>query len=495
LKASIKERLLLIAAALVAFAGTLGGAFVFDDFGLLNDPVITSPSGWWESWKLLETRPLSWFSFWLNYQASGEHPFGWHALNLILHIAVILLLFETLKELIPPRAALIAAALFAVHPMLTESVAYVFARSILIAALLCLLAIRCWIRGQYWLAVFWFLLAMLAKEECVALPIFLLLLDLSRRRKIHWAPLSASFGVALLLGLRVLYAASVVRGSQAGPQAGITPLSYLGAEGTVILRYLRLVLLPTGFTIDAEVPRWPIAWLGVAAIVFVSAKYFKDLRPGFWFISGLVFLAPSSSILPAADLSADRRMYLPILALCAGLGLMLSKLDWKISAGIVAGLAAISFFYSGLWRNPEDLWLEAIYEAPNKVRPRIQLARSVDPARALEALTDAEQIAPESAMVYSEKGRVLLQLGRAPEALAAFGKALALDPNDPKALNNRGAALLALGQTRPAQADFERALKKDPCLFDALVNLKHLNASPEIPSHCAFTPKQKTQLD
>ena len=490
----IKQKLLLAIAAIVAFGGALGGAFVFDDFALLNDPVITSPSGWWESWRLLQTRPLSWVSFWLNYQTSGEHAFAWHALNLLLHIAVVIVLFETLKELIPRRAAFIAAAIFAVHPMLTEAVAYIFARAILIAALFCLLAIRFWTRRQYWLAVLWFFIAMLAKEECVALPIFLLLLDLSRRRKIPWAPLGAAFGIAMLLGLRVLYAASAVPGSNAGAQAGITPAAYLSAEGTVILRYLRLVLIPTGFTIDADVPRWPLAWLGVAALLLISAKYFKDLRPGFWLITAFVFLAPSSSILPAADLSADRRMYLPMIAVCAGLGLMLTKLHWKINGGIVAGLAAISFFYASLWRSPEDLWLEAIHEAPNKVRPRIQLARSIDPPRALQDLEEAEQIAPEDPTIYSEKGRVLLQLGRTSEALAAFGKALALDPNDPKAMNNRGAALLVLGQTAAAKTDFERALKKDPCLFDALINLKHLNASPEIPSRCAFTPKQKAQL-
>ncbi len=278
----MKNRLLLVAAALVAFAGALGGGFIFDDFGLLGDPVITSPSGWWESWKLLQTRPLSWFSFWLNYQTSGEHPFVWHAVNLALHIAVVLLLFETLKELIPPRAALTAAAIFAVHPMLTESIAYVFARSILIATLASLLAVRCWIRGRHWVAVAWFFVAMLGKEECAALPIFLLLLDISRRRKIAWGPLAASFGVALILGLRVVYAAAVVPGSQAGTQAGITPLAYLAAEGMVVLRYLRLVVLPSGFTIDADVPRYVIAWLGVAAIVLISAKYFKD--PPAWIL-------------------------------------------------------------------------------------------------------------------------------------------------------------------------------------------------------------------
>src|SRR5690242_6435307 len=100
-------------AALAAFAGCVAAPFVFDDFALTNDPVITSPSGWWECWRLAQTRPLTWFTFWANYQAGGEHAVGYHAVNLALHLAVVAVLWDVLRRLLGDRAALIAAAIFA----------------------------------------------------------------------------------------------------------------------------------------------------------------------------------------------------------------------------------------------------------------------------------------------------------------------------------------------------------------------------------------------
>lgn len=486
-------------AALAAFGCTLGAGFVFDDFALFNDPAIASPSGWWQVWKPLQTRPLTWFSFWANFQISGQNPPAWHLANLALHVAAVLLLWELFKNLLPHRAALIGAAVFAVHPLLTEPVAYVFARSSVIATLASVVAIHQWIKDKPWAATGWFFVAMLGKEECAAVPVFLVLLDLSRKKPLAWKSLAAMFGVALALGVRAIWAAAMTPGSQAGSQAGISPISYFAAEGGAILRYLRMVVLPWGFSIDPLIDRPGILtavlfWSAIAALAVVASRRFNQLREGFWFLGGLVLLAPSSTILPAADLAVDRRMYLPMVAFAALLGLLLERAGWKASTAVVAVLAAVSFHYSTLWSNPEELWTEAIRQAPEKVRPRIQLARSVEPARALAVLEDAERVAPDSSAVLAEKGRVLLQLGKTPEALAAFGKALAIDPSDARAMNNRGAALAALGQTDAARADYERALKRNPCLFDARLNLVRMGVRGEIPSGCSFTPQQMDAL-
>ena len=92
-------------------------------------------------------------------------------MSLALHLGVVLLLFNVLGRLLPARAALVGAAIFAVHPMLAEPVNYIFARGTLLAALLSLLAMRAWITERRWMAVAWFAAAMLAKEECAALPV------------------------------------------------------------------------------------------------------------------------------------------------------------------------------------------------------------------------------------------------------------------------------------------------------------------------------------
>jgi tetratricopeptide (TPR) repeat protein len=204
---------------------------------------------------------------------------------------------------------------------------------------------------------------------------------------------------------------------------------------------------------------------------------FKNLRAGFWLVAGLVLLSPSSSIFPAADLANDRRMYLPLIAIAACLGLLLARVHARVIVAMVIVLAGISVRYTGLWRNPERLWSEAVLRVPDKLRPRLQLARSVPPDRALKILEDARSLAPEDAAVPSEQGRNLLTLGHADEALSAFGRALALDPGNAMLLNNRGAALAALGQGEAAREDFERALAKDPCLVDARVNLARMGVT------------------
>ena len=489
---------------LAAFGGGLTGPFVFDDFGLLNDPAIAAPSGWWQCFRPTQTRPFTWFTFWVSYRLGGENPMGYHAASLALHLGVAALLWDVLRRLIPERAAAIATALFALHPMLAEPVVYVFARGTLLAALFSLLAARSWVRDRPWAAAGWFAVAMLAKEECAALPVFLRLLDVSRvdvsrGRSARARPLAAMFAIALVLGLRVIWATAVIPGAQSGPQAGISPLRYLAAEGPVILGYLFKLVLPWGFSIDYPSAPAPMAlaaaaWAGVAALLWLAWRWFSGLRAGFWFVAGLVLLAPSSSIFPAADLANDRRMYLPLMAFAACAGVLLRKVKGPWLAGVTAAYLAIAIHYTSLWRSPEALWTEAVKRAPAKLRPRLQLARVLPPPRALAVLEEARLLAPGDPAVPSEQGRIRLELNQPAEALEAFGRALALDPNNARALNNRGAALAAWGQPEAARADFERALALDPCLFDARLNLARMGVPAPDRASCRYTPRQEQML-
>src|ERR1017187_3911807 len=129
----MRARLLLLAAALAAFGASLGSGFHLDDYAIFSDPVLTSPWGWLQVWGWRQTRPLTYVTFWLNYHvgqalspanpvAGGQDPIGYHALNLLLHLGAVLLAYECLRRLLPERAALVAAALFAVHPLQAEAV-------------------------------------------------------------------------------------------------------------------------------------------------------------------------------------------------------------------------------------------------------------------------------------------------------------------------------------------------------------------------------------
>jgi tetratricopeptide (TPR) repeat protein len=469
---TLRDKLILAAAIVIAFGGCLFAGFAFDDYSIFSDSAVTAHSGWLHVWSLGRTRPLTYLTFWLNNQLAGQAAWTYHAVNLVLHLACAVFLLDVLKRLMPAPAALLATAIFALHPMQSESVDYVFARSTLLSALFCILALRSWTRGNHWQAVAWFAVSLAAKEEWVALPIFLLLLYISiSRNRAELKPIGAMVLLALIAGAHVLYATAQTPGAQAGFAAGIKPIEYLGTQGYVILRYLRLLVAPVGFTIDPQIPstanRW--AWLALIVLGAVSLKWFTRARAGFWFLAGLILLLPSSSIFPAADLAADRRMYLPMIGFASALALLLARYR-TASCAICAVLLVLTITRTYVWQSESRLWTEAVERSPGKVRPKLQLARVVDPSSALQILEEAKRIAPDDPAIASELGRVYLLSGAPEKALTEFGRALALSPNNPNALTNRGVALLMMHQEAAARLDFTRALGLNPCLAEARDN-------------------------
>lgn len=467
----MRARLLLLFLSLAAFGASLGSGFHFDDYAIFSDPHLASSSGWREIWSPRQTRPLTYLTFWLNRQAGGQNPAGYHAVNLALHAAAVLLLFECLRRLLDGRAALAACCVFAVHPLQAEAVNYVWGRSIVLAAVFCFAALLAWITGRPWAAVAWFAAALLAKEECAAFPLVLIMLERKRSARAF----AAMLGLSVAAGLRVIYATAVTPGAPAGIQAGISPWHYLLAQGVVIWRYLRLLVVPYGFTVDPAI-RVPAVWVGLAAwgamAALVAAVWRLQAEWGRWLAMGFLLLGPSSSVFPAADLAADRRMYLPMFAFAACAALALDRVRRPVVTGlVVAALTAVAMGRTEVWMGDESLWREAVRRAPEKVRPKIQLARSVAPAEALALLRDARKLAPQDASVASETGKLLLSQGQAAAALEEFGRALALQPHSAINLNNRGVALEALGQTEAARQDFLRALAIDPTLAIARANL------------------------
>src|SRR5437899_2660326 len=118
----MRARLLLLAAALVAFGTSLGSGFHFDDYAIFSDPSLGAAKGWLQIWSLRQTRPLAFLTFWLNRQIGGGDPLGYHLFNLALHLGAVMLAWACLRHLLPERPALIAAALFAIHPIQSEAV-------------------------------------------------------------------------------------------------------------------------------------------------------------------------------------------------------------------------------------------------------------------------------------------------------------------------------------------------------------------------------------
>ena len=470
--------MLLLVAGLAAFGLSVAGSFHFDDYSLLSGSV----------WRTLATRPLTALTFWFSLAGGDRNPIDYHLIDLALHLIAILLLYDVLGRLISERAALIAALIFAIHPIQAEAVNYVFARATQLDTVLCLAALAAWVRGRQWWAVAWFAAALAAKEECVAFPIFLWLMERGKAQTKTqvWRPvLLVMLFLSLIAGGAVYVAVVETPGAPAGPHAGISIGNYLLAEGPVILRYLRLLVVPWGFNVDPEI-QIPSLWLGVSAWVLLAILAALPVRR-FWFLSGLVLLLPSSSIFPAEDLAADRRMYLPMIAFAALIGLLFERVHPAVIAAIAVVLIGLSIHRTLVWRTEQSLWSDAVRKSPGKVRPKVQLARVSPPQQAMVLLDQAKALAPNDPRIATEEGRVYLATGDAARALAEFGRALAREPGNAEALNNRGAALLALGQAAAARRDFERALAIDPCQANARANLARMGIERTAPRYCPTT--------
>ncbi len=430
----MRARLLLLAAALVVCGASLGSGFHFDDYAIFSGPL------WQPGWAWLAPGVLNRLTLWLNYQAGGG-AFLCHTVNLALHLGAVLLLYECLRRLGSERAALIAAAIFAVHPLQAEAVNYISARGFLLAATLLLAALASWLSspaGGGWRAK---------------------------------APALLFLAAALLANNQWTLRAA----------PGVHASLYWLAQGVVAWRYLRLLVAPWGFTVDPDV-RQPALWLAVAAwgalLLAAGALWrWRAKSPAIrWAFAGLMLLI-AGALFPARDLAADYRMYLPMIGFSAAAGVLLERVKPRqVAMGVVLLLAAAGAARTWVWLSDERLWREAVRRAPEKARPKIQLARAVRAAEALDLLNQARELEPHNPEVPAAIGKVLLDEQQPDAALTEFTHALALEPRNAVTLNNRGVALAEIGQTEAARLDFEQALEIAPDFAEARENLSKLPA-------------------
>jgi hypothetical protein len=356
---------------------------------------------------------------------------------------------------------------------------------------LCLLSWREWLRDRRSKAVLWFVAGLLAKEEAVGFPLFIALFDASfSRLRSTWKPVAAMLAFSVLFGVRVLYAASSRPGSGAGLQAGISGWDYFWTQGLVIWRYFAMVFLPFWpYRIDSPVQPgfywW--AWLALLGCAALAAMKLKNHGAGLWLLGALLLVLPSSSIFPAADLAADRRMYLPLLAAGAAVAIWMPRFGYFVPV-----LAILSFIRTYDWLDEERFWWKQARSG--SVRSQVQLGRLVETPEARRILEGLKKKNPDNTLIASELGRVYVTSGELEMALIEFGRALALEPNSPQALSNRGFVLLLMKQETAARGDFERALEIDPCAFEARLNAKRLGMTVDVVDACRYSEDQRKAL-
>ena len=481
----------LVAGVVLAYWNSLRTPFLFDDTGaIVNNPTIrrlwsldafTPPA----DGSTTTGRPLVNFSYALNYAVSGERVWSYHALNIALHALAALTLFglvrltlsrvegrtlATLSPLergarqggvcsAPTPLAFAIAALWALHPLQTETVVCIAQRTELLSGLFYLLTLYGFVRGteasaakRRWLAlsVAACLAGMATKEVMVTAPLLVLLYDRTFIAKAFSAAWHARRGYYLalaatwLLLLALLARAGGARGASAGFGLGVSWWNYLLTQCDALTLYLKLAVCPHPLVLDygtavaqslAEVWRQGLIVLALLATT-VWALVRKPVLgfAGAWFF---VILAPSSSFVPLVTQTiAEHRMYLPLAAVLAAL--VLAAHRWLGSRPALALLAVVALACGGA-----------------------TFARNRDYASALVLWQDNVAHRPH-ARVLTALGVELVHAGRAREALPLFERALVLDPTHLSAQRNRALALLQLGRADEAAAIFAALPGREP---------------------------------
>jgi tetratricopeptide (TPR) repeat protein len=387
------------------------GPFVFDDPYLpFLDPNAGRQS--FLRW-VAGVRPMLMVTYWLNYSASGTDPYPYKIVNVLFHFGSAVLVWLILLKLLSWAGveksmkrilAIFGGLLFLVHPVQTESVAYVASRSenqsvFFFNAAFALFLYRRSVAITWRVAAGVLILlaaAFFTKEHTAALPVLLLLTDY------YWNPGFSASGIRRNWRLYVPMAIGAAGGAvflyfwvlRSATTAGfglrgLTPLDYFFSQCRAVWVYVRMFFLPYGQNVDHD---FPIshgmfdhgAILGLAALIALTAAAWIYRRrfplAAYGWFAFLILLAPTSSFVPIRDLLVERRLYLPFIGLILICCEFLSRwrVDRKVLAGLLAAVlvlfAILTFERNQLWSNDVALWQDAAAKSPRKVRPQFQVA-------------------------------------------------------------------------------------------------------------------------
>jgi tetratricopeptide (TPR) repeat protein len=458
------------------YVNVLQNGFVWDDRTMLfSSSSVAGASGGKNisQGSRLWQRPLMLFSFQVDRLLYGRNPAGFHLTNLLLHLGIVLIFAGVVRSLLGSEIpALIAGALFVLHPVHSEAVSALLGRSDLLVGLFSLLGLWVYRKSSLWaLSLFFFLLAMASKESGLAALGLFVWYDLCFRRSegrrlwIRWLPLLALVLLAIPVYLFLL---------QRNPWLVVAALKWWGGSPyhtflmmlTVVWEYARLLIFPSWLSpwyvtpVVTTVLHWKvIAGLVVfpAVLVLLVWSYRKQPLLSFglgWMLSALL---PVSNLVPIpGSMMAERWLYIPSMGFCLLGGMALNwvwtKLvvprgsGWRLG-GIAAGIiVAILMGWqtvrsNAVWQDDETLFRRVIERFPDSFKGHANL------------------------------GKTLLDQGRMTEAKGELRKAVALKSDSPFPFLWLGEVCLREGKLDSAQAAFSESIRKDSTFYPAYLSL------------------------
>lgn len=515
--------LLLVAATFLAYQPVWHAGFIWDDDELLtNNPVVKSADGWWRPWftaSTLDYYPMTFSLWWLEWRLWADNALGYHLVNVLLHALSAILLWRVFLRLNLP-GALLAAALFALHPVNVESVAWISEGKNTLAMFFYAGALLAWLKfedggGRRWhgLALAAFGLALFSKAAVAPLPLVLLGIAWWRRGRVGWNDLlrTVPFFVmaAAVSAVTVWFHLHRAMGNDVVRTDGFW--SRLAGAGWAVWFYLYKAVLPLNLIF--VYPRWQIdprnaltcLPLVLLAVVFALGWRWSRGLGRRWFFGLAYFVVMLLPVLGFINiyfmrysLVADHWQYFAILGPVALAATVIRRPF--VAVPLLLALATLTWLQCRIYSDNESLWRSTIAHNPGCTIARNNLSRALlDKGQTDEAILLCQSVVAvhpndataqfnlgdclqhkgrlDEAIVHFQKARELqpslsgipysigqafLKRGQIDDAIHYFQKAIELQPDYPAAFCNLGYALLQAGRETEALAAYEKALALDP---------------------------------
>jgi tetratricopeptide (TPR) repeat protein len=539
----------MLSLGVIAYWNSFGVPFVFDDLlTVQRNAAVRFGAVDWNP--LAGGRALLFATLTLNYLWTAQTVWSYHLVNLVFHLINGVLVFfiaEHIFEKVKPDArrnrifAFLAAGVFVLHPLQTESVTYISSRSELLSLIFYLAAFLLFIKWPeakigFFLSLLiglLFVLGISSKETVISLPATVFLYDFLFLSRASFRPMLQRwrfYGVFLAGGIGVAYyvATNILQGSiGATPKGHLSYFSYFLTELRVIVRYIYLIFLPIGQTLDYDFrpSSSPFELKVIASFLFLSATVFlawriRKTQPVIAFSVFWLFLtlAPTSSFVPILDVIFEHRMYLPLAGFCVCAPLLLEltarKLtDWfDVPLGptpyfviVLGSLLVATHLRNETWGTEVGLYEDVLAKAPYKDRAYTGLSWALfkkgDYERAIQTMKQGLVALPDRRKDFADTlGNLYLKTGRYNEAVDVFKEAIRLN-KDPKWIaveeNNLGVSYMYMWDALkkrvnempdaqfkqeaakllfPSRDAFFKAVQLDPDMtyaFDSYVNVSY----------------------
>jgi tetratricopeptide (TPR) repeat protein len=512
-RADILISLALALATLAAYTRVLPFGFVaFDDGKYVYNNIHLREGLTWANlkWVLFSFDPDNWFpltrlSLLFDYNLFGARAGWYHAENVAIHVLAALLLFGFLRQATHTRwPAAFVAAMFALHPLHVESVAWISERKDVLCAFFWFATLWAWLGYtrspgplRYTLALLLFSLGLMSKPMIVTLPFLLFLLDVWPLQRPFSPKRIAEKIPFLALSCAVMAITVVAQGNADTIQSlSALPLSLRLQNALIAMPfYIADTLLPARLWIPHAYPRGFPLWQVIAAaagILAVSAIALRKLRAcpylavgWFWFLGTL---APVIGLLQAGPQArADRYMYVPMTGLSIMLawgaaGVVTRWPRWRKRVSAMAAAACLAMaiatsLQTGYWKDSPTLFRHAIdsdsqnYIAWNALGNSVMEMHPEHAADAVTSYRNAVRLRPELAALHSNLAIALGQSGRLEEGMAELRETIRIDPSLAPAHARLAAALEMTGQRSQALGEYETALRLNPRLVSAHTGL------------------------